>query len=101
MRGIRKEEAWTVTRSQTGGGLCARSHHHVTQYELGTAIMTKNMGSIDRAVRAIVGVVLIALAATGTVGWWGYIGIVPLVTAIVGICPGLLAVRHQDLQARR
>lgn len=48
--------------------------------------MTKNMGTIDRVLRAIVGVVLIALAATSTIGWWGWIGIVPLVTSVVGIC---------------
>lgn len=52
--------------------------------------MTKNMGTIDRVLRAVVGVVLIALAATNTVGWWGWIGVVPLVTAFVGICPAYL-----------
>ncbi|WP_404381833.1 DUF2892 domain-containing protein [Caenispirillum salinarum] len=52
--------------------------------------MTKNMGTIDRGLRAVLGIVLIALAATGTVGWWGYIGVVPLLTAFVGICPAYL-----------
>jgi hypothetical protein len=49
--------------------------------------MTKNMGMVDRALRAVVGVVLVALAATGTVGVWGWIGVVPLATAAIGWCP--------------
>jgi len=52
--------------------------------------MTKNMGAIDRGLRAIVGIVLIALAASGTVGLWGYIGVVPLLTAAIGWCPAYL-----------
>ncbi|GIX11970.1 DUF2892 domain-containing protein [Elioraea sp.] len=49
--------------------------------------MTKNMGMLDRAVRAVVGVALVALAATGTIGLWGWIGVVPLATAAIGWCP--------------
>ena len=49
--------------------------------------MTKNVGSIDRLLRAVIGLTLIALAATGTVGWWGWLGVVPLITAAVGWCP--------------
>ena len=49
--------------------------------------MTKNIGSIDRLLRAVIGLTLIALAATGTVGWWGWLGVLPLVTAAVGWCP--------------
>jgi hypothetical protein len=49
--------------------------------------MTKNMGTVDRAVRAVVGVALVALAATGTIGVWGWIGVVPLATAAIGWCP--------------
>jgi hypothetical protein len=49
--------------------------------------MKKNMGMVDRAVRAVVGVVLVALAATGVVGVWGWIGVVPLATAAIGWCP--------------
>jgi hypothetical protein len=52
--------------------------------------MTKNMGTLDRGLRAIVGIVLITLAAMNIIGWWGYIGAVPLVTALVGICPAYL-----------
>lgn len=49
--------------------------------------MTKNVGSIDRALRTIIGLALIGLAATGTVGWWGYLGVIPLATAAIGWCP--------------
>ena len=49
--------------------------------------MTKNVGGIDRMLRAVIGLVLIALAATGTVGWWGYLGVIPLATSAMGWCP--------------
>ena len=49
--------------------------------------MTRNMGMMDRALRAVVGVALVALAATGTIGAWGWIGVVPLATAAIGWCP--------------
>jgi hypothetical protein len=52
----------------------------------GTA-MTRNVGSIDRALRVLIGLALIIASLTGTIGLWGYIGIVPLLTAIVGYCP--------------
>jgi membrane-associated protease RseP (regulator of RpoE activity) len=54
--------------------------------------MTKNMGTIDRALRLIVGVVLIAYALkigfspTGW-NWVGWIGVIPILTALVGNCP--------------
>lgn len=51
-----------------------------------------NMGTADRAIRAIVGVVLLALYFMGTaVGVWGWlaliVGIVLLATAVMGWCP--------------
>ena len=49
--------------------------------------MTKNVGGIDRVLRAVIGLTLVALAATGTVGWWGYLGLLPLATAAMGWCP--------------
>lgn len=49
--------------------------------------MSRNEGTLDRALRVIAGLVLIGLAATGTVGAWGYIGIVPLLTGAIGLCP--------------
>lgn len=47
----------------------------------------KNIGTVDRALRAIVGLALIALALTNSGMAWGWIGIVPLATAIFSTCP--------------
>jgi hypothetical protein len=47
----------------------------------------QNVGSIDRAIRAIVGLGLIALVFVGPQTVWGWIGVVPLVTAVIGWCP--------------
>lgn len=49
--------------------------------------MSKNVGSIDRALRVIIGIVLIALVFVGPQTPWGWIGLVPLVTALIGWCP--------------
>ncbi|KAA1171332.1 DUF2892 domain-containing protein [Marinobacter salinexigens] len=49
--------------------------------------MTVNMGSADRAIRAVVGVILLALVFIGPQTPWGWIGIIPLATALVGNCP--------------
>ncbi|MEW5972438.1 MAG: DUF2892 domain-containing protein [Pseudomonadota bacterium] len=49
--------------------------------------MNKNVGFVDRFIRAFAGIVLIALAAAGVIGWWGYIGIIPLFTAVASWCP--------------
>jgi len=50
------------------------------------AIMTINMGGIDRIVRAIAGVALVGWALSGG-PWWAWIGVVPLLTAATGWCP--------------
>lgn len=48
--------------------------------------MTTNVGTIDRALRALVGVGLMAWAVTGgPVSAW--VGVVPLLTAGIGFCP--------------
>jgi hypothetical protein len=49
--------------------------------------MTQNIGTIERAIRAIVGIGLISLVFIGPQTVWGWIGVVPLVTAIIGWCP--------------
>lgn len=49
--------------------------------------MKQNVGSIDRAIRAIAGIGLISLVFVGPQTVWGWIGVVPLVTAIIGWCP--------------
>jgi hypothetical protein len=56
--------------------------------------MTKNIGLIDRLLRAAIGVALIAWALTGG-PVWAWIGVVPLLTAAVSFCPAyaLLGIR--------
>jgi hypothetical protein len=54
--------------------------------------MTRNIGSVDRAIRIVIGLALIAFAIPigfPDMGWnWiGWIGVVPLITALVGTCP--------------
>ena len=49
--------------------------------------MTRNIGSIDRALRIGGGVVLLALGVFGPLGWWGAIGLLPIATALIGWCP--------------
>ncbi|MDE2301940.1 MAG: DUF2892 domain-containing protein [Sphingomonadales bacterium] len=57
--------------------------------------MTRNSGTIDRALRIIVGVVLLALVFVGPKTGWGWIGLVLIVTGLVGFCPvySLLGIR--------
>ncbi len=49
--------------------------------------MTQNIGTTERAIRAIVGIGLISLVFIGPQTVWGWIGVVPLATAIIGWCP--------------
>ena len=49
--------------------------------------MTQNVGTFDRAFRAIVGIGLISLVFVGPQTVWGWIGVIPLATAIIGWCP--------------
>ena len=51
--------------------------------------MKKNVGSLDRGLRALVGVALIAWGLA-TQNWWGAIGVIPLFTAAIGWCPAYL-----------
>ena len=53
--------------------------------------MKKNVGGIDRIVRAVAGIVLlgmvVALKDESGYWLWGLIGLVPLGTAAIGWCP--------------
>jgi len=51
--------------------------------------MNKNMGSIDRTVRAVVGVAVVG-AGIYFGSWWGALGLVLLATATIGWCPAYL-----------
>ncbi len=63
--------------------------------------MTRNVGSIDRAVRVVGGVALVASALGGWLGPWAYIGVVPLLTAVVGFCPAYTLVGINTCPARK
>lgn len=69
--------------------------------------MTRNIGSIDRALRFIAGLALIAWAIVGApasgYSWLGWIGLVPLLTALVSSCPAysLLGVSTCPVAARK
>jgi len=52
--------------------------------------MTKNLGTIDRALRIVVGLGLIGATVAGYLPVWGWIGVVPLATAAIGCCPAYL-----------
>lgn len=52
--------------------------------------LKQNVGTVDRAVRAVVGILLISLFFVGPQTAWGWIGLIPLATAIVGNCPGYM-----------
>lgn len=49
--------------------------------------MTRNEGTLDRALRIIVGLVLLSLIFVGPKTMWGLIGLVPLLTGLAGWCP--------------
>ena len=49
--------------------------------------MTRNEGTVDRALRIILGLVLLSLVFIGPQTMWGLIGIVPLATGLIGSCP--------------
>ena len=56
--------------------------------------MMKNVGTIDRAARALIGIGLLPWAALGG-PVWAWIGVVPLATAAISFCPAykLLGIR--------
>ena len=49
--------------------------------------MSRNEGSIDRALRLLAGIALIGATLKGLIGPWGWIGLVPLLTGTMGWCP--------------
>ena len=48
--------------------------------------MQKNVGTIDRGLRAIAGLAIIG-AGLYTNSWWGAIGLVFVTTGLIGWCP--------------
>lgn len=51
--------------------------------------MTRNIGTLDRAIRVVLGLALLSLLVLldGNMRWLGLIGLVPLLTALIGNCP--------------
>jgi len=47
--------------------------------------MKKNLGSADRALRAIFGIALLGYGLYAQT-WWGALGLIPLATSAVGVC---------------
>ncbi|MDZ7809490.1 MAG: DUF2892 domain-containing protein [Arhodomonas sp.] len=62
--------------------------------------MSKNVGTIDRIIRAIIGIVLIALVFIGPQTPWGWIGLIPLATAVVSFCPAYRLLGMSTCQSR-
>lgn len=52
--------------------------------------MKKNMGGLDRAIRALVGLSLIAIVFVGPQTPFGWFGLFPLVSGLLGRCPAYL-----------
>ena len=63
--------------------------------------MTRNVGSLDRLIRAIVGLGVLSLVFVGPQSLWGLLGLIPLGTAILGWCPpyGLLGINTCGVKA--
>ncbi|WP_297619295.1 DUF2892 domain-containing protein [uncultured Roseicyclus sp.] len=49
--------------------------------------MSRNEGTIDRALRVIAGLAILSLVFIGPQTPWAWIGLVPLITGLVGFCP--------------
>ena len=47
----------------------------------------KNVGTIDRLLRAVAGIILVSLVFIGPKTPWGWVGLVPLLTALFAYCP--------------
>jgi len=63
-------------------------HGHPIVYPTsGHHVMPTNIGTPDRAVRALLGIALLLLVVMGPRSYWGLIGLIPLLTAVTGFCP--------------
>lgn len=50
-------------------------------------IVSRNIGSVERGVRALLGIGILSLAFMGPQTPWAYLGLIPLFTAATGWCP--------------
>ncbi len=51
-----------------------------------SALLPKNIGTVDRILRFALGIGLLAMAFTGPRTPWGYLGFIPLLTAAFSSC---------------
>jgi len=61
-----------------------------TRPEGSTEVFKHNVGTIDRAIRAVIGIAALAaffMLPDAAWRWWLLIGLVPLGTAMLGTCP--------------
>lgn len=49
--------------------------------------MTRNVGTLERVIRALIGFGLVSIVFVGPQTQWGWIGLIPLATALMGWCP--------------
>lgn len=63
--------------------------------------MTRNVGMLDRALRAILGLGLIAIVFIGPQTPWGWLGLVLLATALIGWCPPYALLGLSTCSARK
>ena len=63
--------------------------------------MTRNIGTIDRILRAILGLGVLSLVFVGPQTPWGWLGLIPLATAIIGWCPPYALLRLSTCAAKR
>ncbi len=64
--------------------------------------MTKNMGSVDRGIRALIAIAVLVLYLTGVIsGTWaiilGVIAVVFLLTSFIGVCPAYIPLKISTL----
>lgn len=62
--------------------------------------ISKNEGTVDRAVRIVLGLALLALVFVGPHTMWGLLGVIPLFTGIAGTCPLYQAIGISTCHAR-
>ncbi|MFN8178338.1 MAG: DUF2892 domain-containing protein [bacterium] len=64
--------------------------------------MTKNMGGVDRGLRALLGVVILGAGLGLSKGaWWGWLGLIPLATSFVGFCPAYAPFRFSTCKKEK
>lgn len=51
------------------------------------AVMSRNIGNAERAVRALLGIAILSLVFVGPRTPWAWLGIIPILTALSGWCP--------------